>query len=259
MQISITPLFSGSTGNCTLVQAGGTNLLVDAGVSAKSVTNALKKTGLEIHDISAVLVTHEHADHIKGLPVLIKKYSVPVYATEGTWRVMHGKFREIPRFQPFFVPEGNFYIGDFAVESFPLSHDAAQPVGYAFFASGEKVCIATDTGYISKGMIRSLEGSTTILLESNHDPYMLQTGPYPGILKRRVASRKGHLANEDCAKALCHLVQSGTSQAILGHISLKNNTPQLAFDTSKAALAECGIEIGRDISLSVAAPALFPD
>ena len=259
MRIQITPLFSGSTGNCILVQAGGTNVLVDAGITAKALTGALAQTGLRMDDIAAVLITHEHADHIKGLPVLVKKYGTPVCATEGTWRIMHGKFREIPKFRPVFVPDGAFYIGDLAVDSFPLSHDAAQPVGYAFFHMGEKASIATDTGYVSKGMIRALEGSATILLESNHDPVMLQTGPYPGILKRRVASRKGHLSNEDCARVVAHLAQCGTKQVILGHLSMKNNTPELAYESTFRALQEINIDPENGFSLSVAPPALFTD
>ena len=259
MRIQIIPLFSGSTGNCILVRAGETNLLVDAGVTAKALTGALLQTGLRMDSIDAVLITHEHADHIRGLPVLVKKYGVPVYATEGTWRMMHGKFREIPKFRPVFLPDGSFYIGELGVETFPLSHDAAQPVGFSFFMMGEKASIATDTGYVSKGMIRALEGSATVLLESNHDPVMLQTGPYPGVLKRRVASRKGHLANEDCARVLAHLAQTGTKQAILGHLSQKNNTPELAYAASSQALLELGIDPENDFSLTVASAAMFQE
>ena len=256
-QIELIPLFSGSSGNCILVRAGSTCVLVDAGVSARSVTTALTAAGYDIGQIQGILVTHEHADHIKGIPMLAKKYGTPVYASAGTWRAMHGKFRDCPHFSPFTLPGGSFYIGSLCIEPFALSHDAAEPTGYAFFSGGEKASVATDTGYLSRGLIRALEGSKSILLESNHDPEMLQTGPYPYVLKQRVASRKGHLSNEDCARALVHLANTGTQKAILAHLSRQNNDPALAHRVSSEALAQEGLDMERDFSLSVAAPAMF--
>ena len=123
-QIQLIPLFSGSTGNCILVKTATTCLLVDAGVSARSVTTALAQAGHDIADISAILVTHEHADHVKGIPMLAKKYGTAVYASAGTWHAMHGKFRDCPHFSPFILPGGSFYIGSLCVEPFALSHDA---------------------------------------------------------------------------------------------------------------------------------------
>lgn len=256
-KITLTPLFSGSSGNAILVHAGRSSVLVDAGVSARAVCGALECAGLDARQLSAVVITHEHADHIKGVPMLAKKTGVPVYASNGTWRAMHAKFRDVPNFSPILLPDGPFYIGSLLVEAFPLSHDAAEPVGYAFFYEGEKAAVATDTGYISRGMMRALEGAKSILLESNHDPDMLQSGPYPYVLKQRVASRRGHLSNADCARALVHLAQTGTTRIYLGHLSRQNNDPDLALAVNRRALEEAGFAVGEDIFLAAAAPAMF--
>jgi phosphoribosyl 1,2-cyclic phosphodiesterase len=257
MQIELIPLFSGSTGNSILVRAGRTQVLIDAGVSARALTQAAAQAGCDIRSIDALLITHEHTDHIRGAPMLAKQYGMQIFASEGTWRAMRTKFTHTKNLIPVQLPGGAFYIGNLCVEPFALSHDAAEPVGYVFYCGGCKAAVATDTGYVSRGMIRALEGVQSIVLESNHDPDMLQNGPYPYVLKKRVASRKGHLSNADCARVLAHLAQHGLTQAYLGHLSQQNNDPQLSLSVSRAALLDAGVDPDRAFQLQVAAPQCF--
>ncbi|MGI6005849.1 MAG: MBL fold metallo-hydrolase, partial [Christensenellales bacterium] len=202
---------------------------------------------------SALLITHEHTDHVRGLPVFAGKGHIPVYASRDTWQAMERKLR-LPQTldKREFSSCQDFFIGQMGVEPFPLSHDAADPHGYAFYSAGQKAAAATDLGYISRRVMRALEGAHSLILESNHDVQLLMNGPYPYYLKRRVISRKGHLSNEDAACALVHLCSCGLKSVMLGHLSEQNNLPSIALRTACEILQREGIMPQKDIRIDTA-------
>ena len=253
MELRFSPLFSGSSGNATYVGCDDAHILVDAGLSGTRVTQELMKVGVNPAMLSAILVTHEHSDHIKGIGILSRKYDLPVFATEGTWREMYGKIGAIsPRNMRIFEPEQDFYIGSIDVMPFATPHDAGQPVGYTFEISGAKLAIATDLGCIRESWLKYVRGAQSVILESNYDPNMLTVGPYPYELKKRIKSNRGHLSNDDAGHVAVELVRNGASQIILGHLSKENNFPELAMRTCELNLQMVGIEPHVDASLYVA-------
>lgn len=247
------PLFSGSSGNCVYLAAGNTRLLIDAGMPAKAILGALETLGVSPAELSGILITHEHSDHIRGVGPLSRKFDVPVYANLGTWTAMESKLGEVhARNQRVFRTGEDFYVRDIGVEPFSIPHDAAEPVGFSLLHQGRKVAVATDLGHIQPGWMRAVSGADLLLLESNHDPRMLENSRYPHYLKSRIRGRKGHLSNDDCGKALCDLVASGVRTCILGHLSHENNMPELAYQTVRGALAEHHIFCGQDFRLDMA-------
>ena len=212
MQLNLCPLFSGSSGNSVYMACGGVKLLVDAGMSAARVEANLREIGVDIRNIDAILVTHEHIDHVRGLGVLCRRYGMPVYANEGTWQGILQRETGIPQkcMRTFYTGE-DFYIGALNVHPFPIPHDAADPVGFAFDCQGLRCGVATDIGHISETWMRAVSGCQALVLEANHDVDMVRRGPYPQRLKQRILGQRGHLNNEDCARALCELAESGTS------------------------------------------------
>lgn len=253
MQITFSPLFSGSSGNSTLVSCGNTNILIDAGVSGKKIIDELKNIGVDPGTLSAILVTHEHDDHIKGVGILSRKFSIPIYATEGTWNGMRGKIGNIdPNLECVIERERDFYFGDLDIMPFPTPHDANESCGYTFEHNGLRFSIATDVGCIKPQWFDHVAGSDAVLLESNYDPGMLQAGSYPYQLKHRILSNKGHLCNDDAAIAAKKLVESGTGHLILGHLSKENNYPELARACTEQYLMMNGILSGEDFRLDVA-------
>ncbi len=254
MPLELIPLFSGSSGNAVLVSGDAGLLLVDAGVSARRLTDALALCGVKREDILALLITHEHADHIAGVKVFAGNGDIPVYATPGT-RQAAGQRIIGRRTDLRDVPMSGFFVGGFWVEPFRTSHDAADPVGYAIGCGTDRVAVATDTGRVTKALEYACLGAREILLESNHDLEMLKTGPYPYRLKMRVGSGKGHLNNDACAAEALRLAKGGAERIILGHLSRQNNLPELAYRATAERLKEEGIVPGRDLRLEVAAPA----
>lgn len=255
MPFCFSPLRSGSSGNALLVQAGDVRVLVDAGLSCRAIENALAECAVTPDTLGAVLVTHEHSDHIKGLALLSKRHNLPVYATEGTWLAMQDKpgFDQIPaKNRRAFEPEQPFFMRDLLVTPFSIPHDAADPVGFSFQFGARKLCVATDLGHIAPGWMRALQGANLALLESNHDPEMLRAHPrYPSRLKARILGRRGHLCNADCGKAVVALAQAGLTNVILGHLSAETNRPELALETVEAALSEAGIRPGEDVRVTL--------
>ena len=252
MKLTLCPLFSGSTGNSIYISCGGVRLLVDCGMSAARVEGALREIGVDIHDIDAMLITHEHVDHIRGLGVLCRKYGVPVYANEGTWDGILLRDSSIPlRCVHTFYTGEDFYIGGVNVHPFAIPHDAKEPVGFAFEHQGLRCAVATDLGHISDTWMRAVTGCQALVLEANHDVEMVNRGPYPAHLKRRILGRNGHLNNEDCAKALLDLVKSGARCVFLSHLSADNNLPELAYNTVCQRLADAGYDVGEEIRISV--------
>ena len=253
MRLTVCPLFSGSSGNSIYVSCGGVRLLVDAGVSAARVEANLAEIGVNISQIDAILVTHEHIDHVRALGVLCRKHGLPVYANEGTWNGILHMASGIPqRCRRVFYTGEDFYIGAMSVHPFPSPHDALEPVGYTLSCQGLSCGIATDIGHIEEGWLRAVSGCQALVLEANHDVEMVERGPYPQRLKKRILSRNGHLNNADCAKALVKLAGAGTRAAFLAHLSADNNLPELAYNTVCGALTEAGYDVGGAISVSVA-------
>lgn len=253
MELRFSPLFSGSSGNATYVGCDDTHLLVDAGLSGTRVTQELLTVGVDPAMLSAILVTHEHSDHIKGIGILSRKYDLPVFASEGTWRDMYGKIGNVaPRNMRVFMPGQDFYIGSIDVTPFSTPHDASEPVGYTFEISGVKLAIATDLGSVRDSWLKYIVGSDAVILESNFDPGMLQTGPYPYDLKKRIMGRHGHLSNDDAGEVAVELARHGTTQIILGHLSKENNYPELALQSTLSALKLAGIDTENDVRVRVA-------
>jgi len=251
----LVPLFSGSSGNSAYIGGASGGILVDAGVSAKRLACALAAIGADPGRVGAVFVTHEHIDHIRGLRVLCERHGIPVFATPGTLRALErlgaltGKMRAEP------MPPGGVEANGILVRPFATSHDAAEPCGYTCQAGdGEKYAVATDTGYLSDSVKDALRGCDTVMLESNHEVTMLQNGPYPYFLKRRILGDTGHLSNAACADFLPGLLRTGAARFYLAHLSRENNTPQLAYACAKAAFDTAGAREGIDYELRVCAP-----
>ncbi|MCR6545494.1 MBL fold metallo-hydrolase [Dehalobacterium formicoaceticum] len=232
-------LFSGSSGNCIYVGTGNTKVLVDAGSSGKRIMQALDSINIDIKEIQALLVTHEHIDHIKGLGVLSRRYDIPIYASPKTWQELTciGKIAEYNQKEFDYGLE----IGDLKVDFFKTSHDAIQPVGMVFYHREDQVGIATDTGCITSGMKKALAGANAIFFEANHDEEMLVKGPYPFHLKKRISGDKGHLSNHTAGEALKDMITGNTQHVILSHLSEVNNTPEAAYHSVANTLAQADI------------------
>ena len=249
--MKIVNLGSGSKGNCTLVASDKTIILIDAGLPVVEIETKFNTLGVNPMDISGILITHEHSDHIKSVGKLSKKYHIPVYAHISEWPVLSAKCKDILEQSKIAFGNDDFYIGDLTISAFGLSHDANMCLGYSIFCNGAKFSIATDLGNYTKDIVEKLKGSNVVLLEANHDENLLLNNPhYPMILKKRILSNKGHLSNRQSAEIIAQLV-GGTNQILLGHLSEENNSPILAYNTIKALLSEKGIEEGKHIFIDI--------
>lgn len=256
MPLYFSPLRSGSSGNALYVGTDRTRVLVDAGLSGRMVEGALRGVEVDPATLQAILVTHEHSDHIKGVAILSRRYNLPVYATEGTWLALERKpgFDAVAlKNRRVFTAGEGFYIGDLTVCPFPIPHDAADPVGFSLLNGGRKLCVATDIGHVASPWMQAVKGADLALLESNHDPRLLQASVrYPAVLKRRILGKRGHLSNADCGEALIQLFASGLRHAILGHLSAETNTPALARETVLTTLLRERIRPGVDVQVDLA-------
>ena len=245
-------LYSGSSGNCLFVESQNTKILVDAGESAKKITTALSSIDVSPESIDAILVTHEHSDHVKGLGTFSKKYNIPVYANAKTWDAMSDQSNKISEENvKKFTIEENFEIGDLKIHPFKIPHDAVNPCGFNIFHNDDKISVATDIGHITSNIAHKLEESKFLLLEANYDPDVLKCSPYPYLLKQRIAGPNGHLPNVDAGKTISFLMKSGLSQVMLGHLSKENNFPELAYKTVVETLMENKSDCSK-IKISVA-------
>lgn len=239
-------LFSGSTGNCTYISTGNTQILVDAGVSCNKIAKSLAELNTNFDQIDAILVTHEHSDHTKGLATITKKYHIPIYTSEKTWRNMES-LAISDTYKLYFIPNEEFEIGDFKIFPFSIPHDAADPCGFSISAENKKITLATDIGHLTKEIISHMEHSDILLLESNYDTETLKCGSYPYFLKERILGENGHLSNETASKAISYLCKNGVNNIILGHLSKENNFPELAYQTAinelNAANLTCNLSI----------------
>jgi phosphoribosyl 1,2-cyclic phosphodiesterase len=223
-------LFSGSSGNCTYVSSATTNILIDAGVSCQRISKALEEIGSSISEIDAILITHEHIDHTKGLTTISKKYNIPIYASEKTWDKLD--CLKVPKCDMEFFTVGEaFALGDFELFPFHIPHDAIDPCGFNILCNNKKITIATDIGHITDSTLELMENSDILMLEANYDLETLKAGSYPFFLKERILSDNGHLSNEMASKAISYLCKKGVNNFVLGHLSKENNFPELAYQT----------------------------
>ncbi len=225
-------LYSGSSGNSLFVESENTKLLVDAGVSSKKIEEALANLEIDPTSIDGILITHEHSDHVQGLGTFAKKFNLPVFVNEKTLDAMPKQKEKISEknIKLFNINE-KFEIGDLKVKPFSIPHDAANPCGFNIFKDDKKISIATDIGHMTNGVLKNLEDSIFIMLESNYDPEVLKYSKYPYQLKTRIAGPDGHLSNELAGKTISYLLNSGLKQAVLGHLSKQSNFPELAYKT----------------------------
>lgn len=234
MQVHV--LASGSTGNAVFLNFGETNILVDAGISTRRIKLGLASIGADIASLDAVLVTHEHRDHICGLPTLTKKYRVPVYARPATLEAMY--CRSVLPDECCRILDDSLNIGAVKIEPFSISHDAADPVGFNFFSKTVKCSVATDLGFATDTVKKALRLSDIMVLEANHDIDMLKNGSYPWYLKKRILSNRGHLSNNDAGWLLARLARRSRTKVMLAHLSQENNRPELAEKTVSDILVE---------------------
>ena len=250
MTLHFSVLASGSTGNAVFVETEDHSFLVDAGFSGKQMEGLFNQVDRKMDHLSGILVTHEHSDHIKGIGVIARKYKVPIYANEKTWRAMEGSIGEIPTDLRFiFGVETVKSFGSLDIESFGVSHDAAEPMFYVFHQQGKKVVVITDTGYVSDRMKGIIANADYYIFESNHDVQMLRMGRYPWSVKRRILSDVGHVSNEDAALAMSEVAGDKTKGFYLAHLSLDNNMKDLARMSVEQMLCTKGIIVGEQFNL----------
>lgn len=255
MNLAICSLASGSSGNSYVIYSEGGCLLIDAGISARQICEGLSRLGLSAEKLDAVLVTHEHSDHIKGLTVLAKKTDACLYGTSATLECIGDGVL----FKRHSIEAGDcFKIADMEVRSFAVSHDAADPVGYSVACSGSVISIVTDTGTVNGEILQTMAESDILVLESNHDESILRVGSYPWFLKQRILGDKGHLSNDSAAKALAVVLKRereegrlGKRQILLAHLSKENNFPEMALATMENILEEEEVAVGNDIRVEV--------
>jgi phosphoribosyl 1,2-cyclic phosphodiesterase len=244
MGVSVSVLASGSRGNSAIVESSSTRILVDAGISCRETFKRLKAIDGDPHSLAAIVITHEHADHVYGLLVLARKLNVPVFVTGAThqaWvRGVRDAMGEPPDTQKieFFSSGRSFQIGDIEIRPFTIPHDAADPVGFTFRAEGVKIGFVTDLGYMPASVCDHLRSCDVLVLESNHDLEMLRGGPYPWSVKQRVMSRVGHLSNEKLAEFFASDYDGNAAFIVLAHLSEQNNHPEIALRAAEKALGQ---------------------
>ena len=238
------PITSGSSGNCIYIGSDHHAVLVDAGLSGRRIEAGMNSFGATTKDIDAILLTHEHADHIKGIGILARRYGIPIYTAPGpaaaiqnmtaVGKIPDGLLHTIE-------PDAPFSIGDLTIRAFRVSHDAAEPVGFRVETGGKSAAVATDMGEYTDYIVEELQDLDVLLLESNHDLHMLQAGRYPYYLKRRIMGEKGHLSNDDAGRLLVRLLHDDIRHIYLGHLSAENNYEALAYETvsQEVTMGDC--------------------
>jgi len=227
-KLQIASLGSGSAGNSVLVRSQQTTLLLDCGFTLKETVARMQTLGINPSDIDAILITHEHSDHTKGLGPIARKFNLPVWLTHGTWRAL--KDKKITRVKTFHAHDG-FSLGDIRLDPFPTPHDAAESCQFVFTVEQKRFACLTDLGACTSHVKSMITGVNAILLESNYDPEMLRSGPYPPSLQARIASDWGHLSNEQAGSLLAQVDHAGMQYVLLGHLSERNNTDEVALKT----------------------------
>ena len=248
-------LASGSSGNSFYLETPQKRILVDAGLSGKKITSLLAEIDRNPEDLDAILVTHEHKDHIHGVGVLARKYNLDVYANQETWNAMDAALGKLDTAQKHIFRMGEMKtFGDIDIESFGVSHDAAAPQFYRFMKDNKSFVMLTDTGYVSDRMAGIIENADGYLIESNHDVEILRSGAYPWSLKQRILSDHGHLSNEDGAQTMIRTLGNKTKKIYLGHLSKENNIKELAHMTMVNQLAQADLGVGVDFQVYDTSP-----
>lgn len=232
--MNLCSIASGSSGNCIFAGTDEGSLLIDAGISAKQVKLGLESIDRSPTEIDGILVTHEHSDHIAGIGVMARKYSVPIYGTKGTIEAIK-RYKSLGKIDEGLLhtirADEDFTIRDMEIHPFRISHDAAEPVAYRVNSGGKSVAVVTDLGIYNDYTISNLQGLDAVLLEANHDVRMLQAGIYPYYLKQRILGERGHLSNENAGRLLCSILHDNLKNIYLGHLSKENNYEALAYET----------------------------
>ncbi|MCK4934658.1 MAG: MBL fold metallo-hydrolase [Simkaniaceae bacterium] len=232
------PLASGSKGNCLYLETGSAKILVDVGLSAKATRDRLAKIDVDIHDIDAILVTHEHSDHMRGLEVLAAgKHKIPVFANGDTAKAICGKIKKIPPFKIFSTGE-TFEFEDLQIHPFSVQHDTFDPVMFTFLSSGIKLGVCTDLGFVTTLVRSHLQNCDYLYIEANHEPSMVHACPRPMIYKQRVLGRQGHISNETCAELLKEISHKGLKHVYLAHLSEECNNPDVALEKVRKSLPD---------------------
>lgn len=236
---SFSVLASGSSGNAVLVLADDVRLLIDAGISARRLDRSLQQHGVNPDQLTAVVVTHEHRDHVHGLRVFARRHAVPIWATGGTWTELGDLSAEVGSERCFTLTAGKVvYFGGVAAEPVAVSHDAREPVMFCFHHGGTKLVLATDLGFVGDRLRGAIADADAYILESNHDVGMLRAGAYPWHLKRRILGDKGHLSNEAAGETLAEVIGNRTTRVVLAHLSEENNAPEVAKAAVQAILMQ---------------------
>lgn len=236
------PLASGSKGNCIYIGTENTKILIDAGISTKLIKNKLAEIDVDIADIDAVLITHDHGDHIQGLKVLTATYGIPVLANHETAKGIVETLHECPKFKIFSTGE-TFEFGDFEIHPFSIPHDTLDPVAFTLKTGALKMGFCADLGFVTSLVQHQLQQCDYLYVEANHEPSMVHASARPMVYKQRVLSRSGHLSNEACGKLLCHVAHSQLKHVHLAHLSSECNTPETALSIIRNILAEQGITL----------------
>ena len=250
MAMKFSVLASGSTGNAIYVETDHKRLLIDAGLSGKKMEAALHAIGISPSKLDAILVSHEHSDHVKGVGILARRYKLPIYANEKTWKAMDLMIGAVPNDLRFHMNRGAVEtFGDLDIETFGVSHDAADPMFFSFRHDGRNMTILTDTGYVSDHMAGIAKEADTLIFESNHDMDMLRMGKYPWSVKRRILGDEGHVSNMDAGTALAEIIKGRSAEVYLAHLSLDNNMKDLARMTVEQTLNHKDIDTFQDVKL----------
>ncbi|MDO4486418.1 MAG: MBL fold metallo-hydrolase [Bacillota bacterium] len=252
MSLQFCSFASGSSGNCYLIKNETTAVLIDAGISGKKIFQALEDTATPPEMVKALLITHEHIDHVKSIPIVTKKLpNILAYANEATWQSIERPVS--PDKQRTFSTGEDFYIDDLIIRPFSIPHDAAEPVGYSIYYGDSQISIVTDVGYITDEIFQEITDADLLMLEANHEEEILLMGSYPYELKRRILGENGHLSNVNAGRCLCGLVEARNKKrrVLLGHLSRENNDPSVAMLAVKNTLMENNIIPGSDLKLEV--------
>lgn len=253
--LKLCTLSSGSSGNAVFAEADGTKILIDCGITGKAATDRLCSIGIDPSEVDAILVTHEHIDHIRGVGVISRRFGIPIYASVGTWNGMIDQIGSVPHDNIHYIAaDVPFSIDNAVIFPFATSHDANESLGFTVSDGKKCLSLATDLGVADKYIYDNIRGSELLVLEANHDEQMLLNGPYPPRLKQRIFSDRGHLSNKICG-ALCGrlLSEDGCEKKILlGHLSQENNSPDVAFETVRRSIEYAGGKVGGDMFVSVA-------
>ena len=247
-------LSSGSSGNSCYIGDANSGVLVDIGISFSKIRSALENGGMSLDNINALLITHEHIDHVKGLEVFCKKTDIPVYATQKTADKLVSLFESVEKNIHIIEKETLYTVGETFFSAFSVHHDAADTVGYRITtADGRTVVYSTDAGHIDDYIFSHIVNADLNIIEANYDEGMLMcNAAYPFLLRQRISGECGHISNNDCAKTVAELVKRGSKRFVLAHLSDQNNTPEVAFEAVNYALSSQGYKIGVDYELYVA-------